>query len=1035
VQIVESDPTETWAVQDFCSANWLSSARQTACFAAFIFVLMAAETCEPGDPMAADAAHAPDNQPKAKIFISYSRKDMGFADRLQTELEARGFIVLIDRSEIYAFEDWWTRIQALIVKADTIIFVLSPDAVASDICAKEVAFAASLNKRFAPIACRRVDDSSVPTALRRLHFIFFDDESYFNEGMAHLVEALETDIEWVRKHTEFGEVAHRWLGAGRPGPGGLLLRSPILEEAEQWLAGRPRGAPEPTETTRAFIAESRKAAVRRRNMLTGALSLALVVALGLLSLAYGAFYRAEQQRNEALIAQSEFLARDARIATASGRPTLGALLALAALPEDLSRPDRPFVPDAEYALRDAYANFRDQMLLGLPSGYASYYAEFSPNGRYILAISKTVEIWDAATGAHVQTLEGKEMPSVGAAFFSPDSRMVVTAGLEDKVVRVWDVKTGAELLELPDDSPAWAVSISRDSRKIVAVSKDGVARIWDIGSGALLQRITTYTQTSIADFSPDGRRLLVAAQNDAILFDVDSGTRIARLVGHQGQIHSAHYSPDGALIATASADKTARVWDAESGAEKFTLRGHDNQVESVEFSPDGTKLVTGSLDGTAALWDVKSGTLIVIMRGHQDRVNSALFSPDGQFIATASGDGTARLWSTDNGGLIGVLRQIDVYSNSMGSAKFSPDSRSIVTASSEPYVHVWNVKSRELQAIIAPPEYCFGLVLSPEGRNVLCDDIGNMYLMDLSTNKMLWSTKYDGNGTFAYSHNGNLIAAGCNDGRVQIWDAKTAKLLATLRAHNKRVNVLKFSLHDDLLITGADQAIVWEVATWEQLRILADHRDGVNHIAVSPDSKYVATSEPAALKVRLWNVATGQIVAQRVGGGDVAFSPVGNRLAVASAFRATILDIADGHEITTQSYVPQEINELTFSPDGRVLLTTGPNHHRVQLWDASTGAEILAYTGHPDFVVSASFAPQPLRVVSQTNKSLWLWGLPPECQALIDTVRSELRRDLTDEERKRYFLENERPRNESWLVATARRIFSFALPKSKAACA
>ena len=130
------DPTETWAVQDFCSANWLSSARQTACFAAFIFVLMAAETCEPGDPMAADAAHAPDNQPKAKIFISYSRKDMGFADRLQTELEARGLIVLIDRSEIYAFEDWWTRIQALIVKADTIIFVLSPDAVASDICAR-----------------------------------------------------------------------------------------------------------------------------------------------------------------------------------------------------------------------------------------------------------------------------------------------------------------------------------------------------------------------------------------------------------------------------------------------------------------------------------------------------------------------------------------------------------------------------------------------------------------------------------------------------------------------------------------------------------------------------------------------------------------------------------------------------------------------------------------------------------------------------------------------------------------------------------
>ena len=64
--------------------------------------------------MDAEAAHAPDNQPKAKIFISYSRKDMAFADRLEAALKARGFEPLIDRSEIYAFEDWWKRLQSLI---------------------------------------------------------------------------------------------------------------------------------------------------------------------------------------------------------------------------------------------------------------------------------------------------------------------------------------------------------------------------------------------------------------------------------------------------------------------------------------------------------------------------------------------------------------------------------------------------------------------------------------------------------------------------------------------------------------------------------------------------------------------------------------------------------------------------------------------------------------------------------------------------------------------------------------------------------
>src|ERR1700732_5267329 len=132
----------------------------------------------------------------ARVFISYSRKDMPFADRLDAALKARGFEPLIDRTEIYAFEDWWKRIQALIGKADTVVFVLSPDAVASDVALKEVAHAASLNKRFAPIVCHRVEDRAIPEALQRLNFIFFDDPARFEESPDQLAEALQTDIGW-----------------------------------------------------------------------------------------------------------------------------------------------------------------------------------------------------------------------------------------------------------------------------------------------------------------------------------------------------------------------------------------------------------------------------------------------------------------------------------------------------------------------------------------------------------------------------------------------------------------------------------------------------------------------------------------------------------------------------------------------------------------------------------------------------------------------------------------------------------------------
>jgi tetratricopeptide (TPR) repeat protein len=251
-------------------------------------------------------------QSKAKIFISYSRKDIAFADRLEAALKARSFEPLIDRADIYAFEEWWTRIETLIAGSDTVAFVLSPDSIASDIALKEISFAASLNKRFAPIVYRRVDHRAVPEPLAKLNFEFFDDDTKFESNTDRLADALNTDIAWIRQHTEFGEQARRWTSARQST--GLLLRSPVLEHAERWIASRPRGAPAPTEETQAFIRQSRQAATRRRNMLTGSLAAGLVVAVGLAGLAYWQRSVAIEQRGiaEQNAATAERNAEEAR---------------------------------------------------------------------------------------------------------------------------------------------------------------------------------------------------------------------------------------------------------------------------------------------------------------------------------------------------------------------------------------------------------------------------------------------------------------------------------------------------------------------------------------------------------------------------------------------------------------------------------------------------------------------------------------------------------------------------------------------------
>jgi formylglycine-generating enzyme required for sulfatase activity len=244
----------------------------------------AAAARQTGNLLVQDTIGAQTAETKTQIFISYSRKDMEFADRLEAALKARGFEILIDREEIYAFEDWWKRLEALIGRADTVVFVLSPDAVKSDVALKEVGHAATLNKRFAPIVCRRVEAIAIPESLRRLNFIFFDDPAQFEASADTLAAALQTDIGWIRRHTEFGEAARRWIEGGRAG--GLLLRPPVLDQAEAWMAFRPSGAPSPTAETEAFISASREAemaARRRSRILNAALYTMLIgIILGLI---------------------------------------------------------------------------------------------------------------------------------------------------------------------------------------------------------------------------------------------------------------------------------------------------------------------------------------------------------------------------------------------------------------------------------------------------------------------------------------------------------------------------------------------------------------------------------------------------------------------------------------------------------------------------------------------------------------------------------------------------------------------------------
>ena len=127
----------------------------------------------------------------AKVFISYSRTDgSALADELVAGLELAGFEPYLDTEDIEKAVDVEDRLGALILKADTVVFIISPGSVSSPHCQWEVDRTVELHKRIIPVQWIKVDEAEVPEQLRRLNYIIFRGGQSFARPLAELVKAL-----------------------------------------------------------------------------------------------------------------------------------------------------------------------------------------------------------------------------------------------------------------------------------------------------------------------------------------------------------------------------------------------------------------------------------------------------------------------------------------------------------------------------------------------------------------------------------------------------------------------------------------------------------------------------------------------------------------------------------------------------------------------------------------------------------------------------------------------------------------------------
>ncbi|MCE7946845.1 MAG: hypothetical protein DYG88_05390 [Chloroflexi bacterium CFX4] len=461
-----------------------------------------------------------------------------------------------------------------------------------------------------------------------------------------------------------------------------------------------------------------------------------------------------------------------------------------------------------------------------------------------LDASGTLKQWDASTESESVALQ------VPQALRSPlienflriawnANRTQVALAPTDTLVNklyVFNVDNGALDAEAESNIPLgkWLRSLdwSADGTTLAAMDDQETIWLWDAQTLKPLRNfgLPSGNDAAVANVTwhRDSQRLLMNTPGMVVIWDSLTAKPLARFAEFMTAANAVAWSADGARIATAhgasgTADYRIRLWDFPSGRLRCVLEGHRSSVNDVSWSPDGRNLVSGAGrldrdDQMVRLWDATTCKEAGRAETMQIGIFTAQWSPDGRYIAVPIA-GAMLVWSADLQG------KPQVFTNTLGGTlAWSPDSTKILSAAGLDFALIFDITGSSPEVKLPSRQRITALSWRADGKQVAT-----------------------GGGIPQPSQTPTAPSSGALDYGVQLWDAASGALLATLAGHTDWVYALSWQTNGTLLASASadGQVIIWDTDAYQPVGKMVTDGSAVRAVDWRADGKHLIVSTAA----------------------------------------------------------------------------------------------------------------------------------------------------------------------------------------------